>query len=54
MDRRIAELNIEHFQKKLAEESDPRIRQTMQQLLLEEQAKLREIMRQFTEAKKSG
>jgi len=54
MDRRIAELNIEHFQKKLADESDPKLRETMQRLLLEEQAKLRDILRQLNETKKCG
>jgi rubrerythrin len=54
MDRRIAELNIEHFQKKLAEESDPQLRETMQRLLKEEQAKLREILRQLNESKTCG
>jgi hypothetical protein len=53
MDRRIAELNIEHLRKKLAEETDPRVRETMQRLLEEERAKLMKLQR-LGEAKKSG
>jgi hypothetical protein len=52
MDRRIAELNIEHLQKKLAEESDPSVRETMQRLLEEERAKLMKL-RSLSETKKS-
>ncbi|MGY6709412.1 MAG: hypothetical protein ACXIVF_13915 [Rhizobiaceae bacterium] len=53
MDKRIAELNVEHLQKKLAEELDPQVRETMQRLLEEERAKLMRLYR-VGEAKNSG
>lgn len=40
MDRTVAELNIEHFKRLLAVETDPAKRQTIERLLAEEQAKL--------------
>ena len=40
MDRTIARLNIEHFQKLLAKETDETKRRTLQSLLVEEKAKL--------------
>jgi hypothetical protein len=40
MDRTVARLNIEHFHKKLAEETDPIKRQMLTRLLAEEKAKL--------------
>jgi hypothetical protein len=39
-DRKIAQLNIEHFRKLLAVETDETKRQTLLQLLREEEAKL--------------
>jgi hypothetical protein len=40
MDRQIARLNIEHFRKALADETDEAKRRTLRQLLSEEEAKL--------------
>ena len=40
MDRTVADLNIEHFRKLLASETDPAKRQTIERLLAEEEAKL--------------
>ena len=40
MDRTVARLNIEHFRELLARETDARKRQTLRQLLAEEEAKL--------------
>ncbi len=40
MDRTVARLNIEHFQKQLAIETDEATRRQIQRLLAEEQAKL--------------
>jgi hypothetical protein len=40
MDRTVADLNIEHFRKLLASETDPVKRQTIERLLAEEEAKL--------------
>ncbi len=40
MDKRIADLNIEHFRKLLASETDPAKRQTLLRLLREEEMKL--------------
>lgn len=45
MDETIARLNIEHFQRKLAEETDETKRRTLRQLLAEEEAKLADILR---------
>lgn len=45
MDRRIAELNIEHLEAKLAEVVDPAVRQTISRIIAEEKAKLAEIVR---------
>lgn len=44
MDEFIAKLNIEHFQKKLATETDQTVRKTLLTLLAEEEAKLAKIM----------
>jgi hypothetical protein len=38
-------LNIEHYQRLLATETDPKKRQTIARLLAEQQAKLKEIER---------
>ena len=43
MDKRIAELNVEHYQRLLATETDPKKRDTIERLLAEEEAKLRQI-----------
>jgi hypothetical protein len=40
MDKAIARLNIEHFRKRLATETDETTRQTLLRLLAEEEAKL--------------
>jgi hypothetical protein len=40
MDKTVADLNIEHFRKLLAVETDPAKRQTIARLLAEEEAKL--------------
>ncbi len=40
MDKTVADLNIEHFRKLLAVETDSVKRQTIEQLLAEEEAKL--------------
>jgi hypothetical protein len=40
MDKTVADLNIEHFKKLLAAETDPVKRQTIERLLAEEEAKL--------------
>ena len=40
MDRTVADLNIEHFRKLLASETDPVKRRTIERLLAEEEAKL--------------
>jgi hypothetical protein len=40
MDETVARLNIEHFHKRLAEETDEPTRQTLLKLLAEEEAKL--------------
>lgn len=45
MDRRIAELNIEHLERKLAEVTDPEVRETILRLIAEEKAKLAELAR---------
>jgi hypothetical protein len=40
MDKSVARLNIEHFRKRLATETDETVRQTLLRLLAEEEAKL--------------
>ena len=40
MDKTVADLNIEHFKKLLAAETDPVKRQTIERLLAGEEAKL--------------
>lgn len=40
MDKTVADLNIEHYKKLLATETDPVKRQMIQRLLAEEEAKL--------------
>ncbi len=40
MDKTVADLNIEHFRKLLAVETDPAKRQVIERLLAEEEAKL--------------
>ncbi len=46
MDKTVADLNIEHFKKLLAVETDPVKRQTIQRLLTEEEAKLANALTQ--------
>ncbi len=46
MDRTVARLNIEHYRKRLAEETDETRRQTLPRLLAEEEAKLAALMGQ--------
>ena len=43
MDRSVARLNIEHFKKLLAVETDDKKRQILVQLLAEEEAKLEKL-----------
>jgi hypothetical protein len=43
MDKSIARLNIDHFRKLLAEETDETKRRTLQQLLAEEEARLKSV-----------
>lgn len=40
MDRSVARLNIEHYRRLLARETDENRRQTLQRLLAEEEAKI--------------
>lgn len=42
MDRTVARLNVEHFRRLLAEETDDSRRQLLQRLLAEEEAKITE------------
>ncbi len=42
MDRTVADLNIEHFRKLLSSEVDPVKRQTLERLLAQEEAKLKQ------------
>lgn len=42
-DRYVAKLNIEHFEKRLAEETDPHEIHLLQQLLAEERKKLAQL-----------
>lgn len=42
MDRTVARLNIEHFRRLLAEETDESRRRALQHLLVQEEAKLAE------------
>jgi hypothetical protein len=53
MDRAVARLNIEHFKKKLAEESDEAKRQTLRQLIAEEEAKLQALSLKDEERKRN-
>jgi hypothetical protein len=43
MDRTVARLNIEHYRRLLATETDETRRQTLTRLLAEEEAKLRSL-----------
>jgi hypothetical protein len=52
VDRTIARLNIEHFRKRLAEETDENTRQMILRLLAEEEAKLAEPDDEPRKAKK--
>lgn len=44
VDKKIAKLNIEHFQQKLAREIDPAQRKKLETLLAEEERKLEAIL----------
>lgn len=54
MDRRIAEMNIEHLEGKLAEERDPQVRQTIVRLITEEKAKLADILHRRSDKRHSA
>jgi len=43
MDRTVADLNIAHFKRLLATETDPVKRQTIERLLAEEETKLAQV-----------
>jgi hypothetical protein len=51
MDRSVARLNIEHYRKLLAQETDETRRQTIMRLLAEEEAKLKSQTDQHDERK---
>ncbi|HVX75584.1 MAG TPA: hypothetical protein VHB49_05620 [Bradyrhizobium sp.] len=51
MDKTVADLNIEHFKKLLAVETDPVKRQTIERLLAEEEARLATLLAQDTQAR---
>jgi hypothetical protein len=53
VDRKIAELNIEHFRKLLATETDETKRRTLLRLLAEEEAKLAALTNLPTGKRKS-
>jgi hypothetical protein len=53
VDRKIAELNIEHFRKLLATETDETKRRTLLRLLAEEEAKLATLTNSPTGKRKS-
>ena len=44
MDRTVAKLNIEHFRQKLAQERDPAQRAKLQEMLEEEERKLKILL----------
>ena len=54
MDKTVARLNIEHFRRKLAEETDASKRETLRQLLAEEEAKLKAICAAAEEKKRQS
>jgi TnpA family transposase len=47
MDKFVAKANIEHYRRKLAEETDDTKRQTLARLLAEEETKLASLTRTF-------
>ncbi|WP_167434405.1 hypothetical protein [Mesorhizobium helmanticense] len=49
MDKRIAQLNIEHFRQRLTEEQDEVKRKTLLDLLAKEEEKLRQASRLMSE-----
>jgi bacterioferritin (cytochrome b1) len=51
MDSTVARLNIEHFRRKLAEESDETRRQTLLRLLAEEEQKLAQLTKQLKDVR---
>jgi hypothetical protein len=54
MHKTIALLNIEHFRKRLTEVTDDGVRQTIFQLLAEEEAKLETITKPPKEGRRHG
>jgi hypothetical protein len=54
MDRSVARLNVEHYRKLLAQETDETRRQTIMRLLAEEEAKLKSPTDQHDERKARG
>jgi hypothetical protein len=53
VDKTIAKLNIEHYRRLLSDETDAAKRQTLQRLLVEEEKKLAQIVKQQHQ-KRSG
>jgi len=53
VDRYVARLNIEHFKRKLAEETDPAKREMLMGLLAEEEVKLAALEEKSKEVNKS-
>jgi hypothetical protein len=54
MDETVARLNIAHFRKKLAEETDETRRRTLVRLLAEEEARLAALTAKPGERKRQG
>jgi len=52
VDETVARLNIEHFRRLLAEETDAAKRRTLRQLLTEEEAKLEVLLARAKEQKR--
>lgn len=52
MDKLVAQLNIEHFRRKLAEETDKIARETLRRLLAAEHAKLQALLNRKKAASK--
>jgi hypothetical protein len=53
VDKYVARLNIEHFKRKLAEDTDPAKREMLMRLLAEEEAKLAALEEKSRGANKS-
>lgn len=54
MDRTVAHLNVEHFRRLLASETDEAKRKTLQRLLAEEEAKLASVAKSDPKRPPSG